>query len=61
MQNYLPQLIQDIKNATLNEWLVRPPHFHKLGIPEGWLELPVGYSGPPFGFGRDEAPKIAKE
>lgn len=57
MQKYLSQLINDLQAATLNRWRICPPHYYEMGMPERWLDVPKGYNGPPFGFGRDEEEK----
>lgn len=54
MQTYLFQLHNDLENAILHRWNVCPPHYFEMGIPDRWLNPPVGYAGPPLGFGHEE-------
>ena len=42
MQNYINQLIQDIEQTILLQWLENPPHLFQASIPERFLVEPIG-------------------
>jgi hypothetical protein len=57
MQKYLTQLLADIEDAILARWQTIPPHFYQMGIPDLWLEPPLGWNGPPAGYALEENAK----
>ncbi len=55
MRLYIQQLTADLEAAILSRWQEHPPHYFEMGLTnEPGLTPPVGYTGPPAGFGYDD-------